>query len=175
MCILVESSIYVNKSLLSYVEQKGRNLCSPRFRSYREFHQPPICTTATATSQKTSHSPKSLQCGWHYKSERWHNLPFRLRGLNRRKCTNMRFFLTELGPQWMILGYPWFAAMQPKIDWAKGWINYTQFSIIVKTPNAHKSTLVSQLKAMVHGKQWKAIIQNAEVPRLERNHVSKEY
>jgi len=26
-------------------------------------------------------------------------------------CTNMRFFLTELGPQWMILGYPWFAAV----------------------------------------------------------------
>ena len=27
--------------------------------------------------------------------------------------TKMRFFLTELGPQKMILGYPWFAAAQP--------------------------------------------------------------
>jgi len=34
--------------------------------------------------------------------------------------TNMRFFLTNLGPQKMILGYPWFAAVQPKIDWARG-------------------------------------------------------
>jgi len=87
----------------------------------------------------------------------------------------MRFFLTELGPQQMILGYPWFATMQPKINWAKGWIDYTQLPIIIKTPNAHKSTFVSRLKAMVHGKRQKAIIKNAEVPRSEKNHLPKEY
>ena len=52
------------------------------------------------------------------------------------KCTNMRFFLTELGPQKMILGYPWFAAVQPKIDWAKGWIDYAQLPVVIKTPNS---------------------------------------
>ena len=31
--------------------------------------------------------------------------------------TNMRFFLTQLGEHKAILGYPWFAAVQPKIDW----------------------------------------------------------
>jgi len=31
--------------------------------------------------------------------------------------TNLRFYLTELGEQKAILGYPWFAAAQPKIDW----------------------------------------------------------
>jgi len=91
------------------------------------------------------------------------------------KRTNMCFFLTKLGSQRMILGYPWFAAMQPKIDWAKGWIDYTQLPIVIKTPNAHKSTFVSQLKAMVHGKQRKAVIQKAEVPKLEKNHLPKEY
>jgi len=91
------------------------------------------------------------------------------------KCINMQFFLTKLGPQWMILGYPWFAAMQPKINWVKGWIDYTQLPVIIKTPNAHKSTFVSWLKAMVHGKQRRAVIQNTEVPRLERNHLPKEY
>ena len=30
----------------------------------------------------------------------------------------LRFFLTDLADQKAILGYPWFAAMQPKIDWA---------------------------------------------------------
>ena len=34
------------------------------------------------------------------------------------KTRRMRFFLTELGSSRLILGYPWFAAMQPKIDWA---------------------------------------------------------
>ena len=52
------------------------------------------------------------------------------------RCTNMRFFLTELGPQKMILGYPWFAAVQPKIDWAKGWIDYTQLPVVIRTSNS---------------------------------------
>ena len=39
------------------------------------------------------------------------------------KKTNMRFFITDLGAQRMILGYPWFAAMQPRIDWAKEWLD----------------------------------------------------
>jgi hypothetical protein len=53
--------------------------------------------------------------------------------------TNMRFFLTELGPQRMILGYPWFVAVQPKIDWAKGWIDYDQLPVVLKTQNAHRT------------------------------------
>jgi hypothetical protein len=31
--------------------------------------------------------------------------------------TCMRFFLTDLGEHKAILGYSWFAAVQPKIDW----------------------------------------------------------
>jgi len=31
--------------------------------------------------------------------------------------TNLRFFLTDLGDNKAILGYPWFAAVQPRIDW----------------------------------------------------------
>ena len=30
----------------------------------------------------------------------------------------LRFFLTEIGDRDLILGYPWFAAVQPAIDWA---------------------------------------------------------
>jgi len=54
------------------------------------------------------------------------------------KYRNMRFFLTDLGPQRMILGYPWFAAIQPRIDWAKGWIDYTQLPVVIKAANAHQ-------------------------------------
>jgi len=32
-------------------------------------------------------------------------------------CTNLRFFLADLGEHKAILGYPWFVAVQPKIDW----------------------------------------------------------
>ena len=33
------------------------------------------------------------------------------------KTVKLRFFLTHLGEHKAILGYPWFAANQPKIDW----------------------------------------------------------
>jgi len=53
--------------------------------------------------------------------------------------TNMRFFLTQLGEHKAILGYPWFAAIQPKIDWKRGWIDHTQLPIVFKAPDATKA------------------------------------
>jgi hypothetical protein len=49
--------------------------------------------------------------------------------------TFLRFFLSDLGEHKAILGYPWFAATQPKIDWKKGWIDHTQLPIIVRADN----------------------------------------
>jgi hypothetical protein len=48
----------------------------------------------------------------------------------------MRFFLTNLGEQKVILGYPLFAATQPIIDWARGWIAYEQLPVILHVSNA---------------------------------------
>src|SRR5712672_45252 len=55
-----------------------------------------------------------------------------------KKRTNMRFFLADLGEHKVILGYPWFAAYQPKIDWARGWIDTTQLPLVLRSPNAVK-------------------------------------
>src|SRR5712675_3514289 len=54
------------------------------------------------------------------------------------KRTSMRFFLTDLGHHRVILGYPWFAANQPKIDWARGWIDTTQLPLILRDAKAEK-------------------------------------
>src|SRR5712675_1879361 len=43
----------------------------------------------------------------------------------------MRFFLTNLGHHRIILGYPWFATNQPRIDWAKGWIDASHLPVII--------------------------------------------
>ena len=40
------------------------------------------------------------------------------------------FFLTDLGENKAILGYSWFAAVQPKINWKQGWIDASQLLII---------------------------------------------
>jgi hypothetical protein len=47
------------------------------------------------------------------------------------KCIYLRYFLTDLGDNQVILGYPWFASVQPRIDWAKGWINHQQLPIVL--------------------------------------------
>ena len=57
----------------------------------------------------------------------------------RMKSTTLRYFLSDLGNNKVILGYPWFAAAQPKIDWAKGWIAYDQLSIVLRAPDASKA------------------------------------
>src|SRR5882757_1041049 len=54
------------------------------------------------------------------------------------KRTNLRFFLADLGDHKVILGYPWFAANQPKIDWARGWIDTTQLPLILRGANTQK-------------------------------------
>jgi hypothetical protein len=55
------------------------------------------------------------------------------------KSTTLRYFLLDLGDNKVILGYPWFTAAQPKVDWAKGWIAYDQLPIVLRAPDASKA------------------------------------
>jgi hypothetical protein len=48
----------------------------------------------------------------------------------------LRFFLSNLGENKVILGYPWFVAFQPRIDWKRGWIDHSQLPVILRTPDA---------------------------------------
>jgi hypothetical protein len=57
-------------------------------------------------------------------------------GTNR---TKMRFFLTDLGDARVVLGYSWFAAVQPKIDWKNGWIDHSHLPIIFRASNMQKA------------------------------------
>jgi len=50
--------------------------------------------------------------------------------------TNLRYFLTDLGDHKIILRYPWFAMAQPKIDWARGWIDHSQLPIVLRAADA---------------------------------------
>ena len=56
--------------------------------------------------------------------------------------TCLRFFLSDLGENKAILGYPWFSAVQPKIDWKKGWIDYSQLPIIFRAMDAGKARFI---------------------------------
>jgi hypothetical protein len=60
----------------------------------------------------------------------------------RSTHTTLQFYLSDLGDQKAILGYPWFAAVQPNIDWRKGWIDHTQLPIVFWTNNTKRAWFV---------------------------------
>ena len=57
----------------------------------------------------------------------------------------LRFFLTDLGENKAILGYSWFAATQPKIDWKRGWIDSSQLPVIFRAPDAKKARFTPRM------------------------------
>ena len=67
--------------------------------------------------------------------------------LHTRTGTSQRtlwYFLSDLGENRVILGYPWFAATQPKINWARGWISHDQLPIMLRSPDAAKAQFLPQ-------------------------------
>jgi hypothetical protein len=73
------------------------------------------------------------------------------------KRIRLRYFLTDLGDNQVILGYPWFASAQPRIDWAKGWIDYQQLPIVLQMDDAEKVVFTTRIKGR------KAIIRRAKI------------
>ena len=61
------------------------------------------------------------------------------------------FFLTDIGNQKLILGYPWFTVTQPNIDWARGWIETDQLPLIIYAPEK-KKVCISECSTMPMGR-----------------------
>ena len=67
----------------------------------------------------------------------------------RTNHTWMRFFLSDLGNHQVILGYPWFAAVQPKVDWKRGWIDISQLPIVLRAVDAAKAQFLPRKSPFV--------------------------
>ena len=65
--------------------------------------------------------------------------------------TKLCFFLTDIDDQKLILGYPWFTATQPNIDWAQGWIEADQLPLIICAPEK-KKVHISKCSTMPTGR-----------------------
>ena len=52
-----------------------------------------------------------------------------------KKQSKMRFLITDLGHEDLILGYPWLATFEPKFSWADGTIEVENLPVIVKSLN----------------------------------------
>ena len=74
--------------------------------------------------------------------------------LGTRTGTNtrtLRYFLSDLEDSRVILGYPWFAAVQPKINWAWGWITHDQLPIVLWLVNAAKAHFLPRQATVQQG------------------------
>jgi hypothetical protein len=65
---------------------------------------------------------------------------------NGGQTHSLRFFLSDLGEHKAILGYPWFAAVQPKIDWKRGWIDHSQLPIVLWTNDTKRAIFVPRTR-----------------------------
>ena len=52
-----------------------------------------------------------------------------------KKQNKMRFLVTDLGHEDLILGYPWLATFEPRFSWADGTIDMEHLPVIVKSLN----------------------------------------
>jgi hypothetical protein len=93
----------------------------------------------------------------------------------------LHFFLSDLGEHKTILEYPWFVAVQPNIDWKKGWIDHTQLPIILKAPNMQRAVFIPWMKNVPHTKPevryfiGRVTIQLKQLCTLEKGRIPKEY
>ena len=65
--------------------------------------------------------------------------------------TKLCFFLTDIGDQKLVLGYPWFAATQPNFDWAQWWIDAEQLPLII-CAQEKKKVCISEYDATPAGR-----------------------
>jgi hypothetical protein len=62
-----------------------------------------------------------------------------------QNMTTLHFFLSDLREHKVILGYLWFVATQPRINWKRGSIDHTQLPIVIQAPNAQKAIFVPRI------------------------------
>src|SRR5713101_4254977 len=80
--------------------------------------------------------------------------------------TNLCYFLTDLGNHKVILGYPWFAMAQLKIDWARGWIDHSQLPIVLRAADAAMAQFSARTARLPPIR-----IKRGEVERLTREQI----
>ena len=48
----------------------------------------------------------------------------------------------NIGDSKVILGYPWMAVIQPRIDWKHGWIDHEHLPLVFYIPKHHRGTFI---------------------------------
>ncbi len=62
-----------------------------------------------------------------------------------KETYTLRFLITNLGRDEVILGYPWFTAFEPKIWWKEATLEEEYQPVVITTINTHEETIESAI------------------------------
>ena len=83
-----------------------------------------------------------------------------------KKQNKMRFLITDLGHEDLILGYPWLATFEPKFSWADGTIDTENLPVIVKSLNWEtrltKTTISQTIAELISIQERTQIVEELE-------------
>ncbi len=78
----------------------------------------------------------------------------------------LRFLITNLGWDEVILGYPWFTAFEPKIRWKEATLEEEYQPVVITTINTHEPTIESAIRALetyrLDEEAWERLIDEEE-------------
>jgi len=79
----------------------------------------------------------------------------------------------DLGNHKVILGYLWFATAQPKINWARGWIDHSQLPIVLRAHDAARAQFATRKAGLppVKIRRGKIETMNQQVPPQYKQYV----
>jgi hypothetical protein len=81
-----------------YCEQKGRNPSTPRHRSNRKLHKPPICDASPPPRKTSPKPPEGVQRRWDPQQERGNPILHRPGSTHRRKEDEHEVLPHGIGP-----------------------------------------------------------------------------
>ncbi len=80
----------------------------------------------------------------------------------------LRFLITNLGKDKVILGYPWFTAFEPKIQWREATLEEEYQPVVISTINTHQETIESAIRALetyeLDEEAWEQLIDEENEP-----------
>ena len=83
-----------------------------------------------------------------------------------KKQNKMRFLITDLGHEDLILGYPWLATFEPKFSWANGTIDVENLPVIIRLldweTRLTKTTISQILAKPVSSQERRHIVEELE-------------
>ncbi len=82
----------------------------------------------------------------------------------------LRFLITNLGKDEVILGYPWFTAFEPKIQWREAILEEEYQPVVITTINTHEETIESAIWTLetyeLDKNAWEQLMNEEEEPYI---------